>query len=195
MRMRSKWLRASTLLAVALGGCGASTDKDNNSVPGTNAPAITAPVAGPPGTMVPPAAGTAGGGAAPDMPTPNMPTPNMPAPTGTAGSAAMPVGPTMPNPMEMMNPDSPDGRGKCGIDSGFPGDEACLLPPAPGEGFQIHVGPKDYKNATDVNVFVFEPNRESSECWSFHTPNTEDAYWQTYEMSGRAGTHHIINTM
>ena len=36
---------------------------------------------------------------------------------------------------------------------------------------------------------------ENSECWSFHTPNTEDKYYQTFVLSGRPGTHHIINTM
>jgi hypothetical protein len=135
-----------------------------------------------------------GPGNQPTMPTPTSPTPTTPTPMGMAGSGAMP-GPTTPNPVEPTTPESLDGRGKCNIDSGFPDDEACLLPPAPGEGFQIHVGPKDYKNAADVNTFVFEPDRETSECWSFHTPNETEAYWQTYELSGRAGTHHIINTM
>jgi hypothetical protein len=88
-----------------------------------------------------------------------------------------------------------DGRGHCQIDSGFAGDETCLVAPDPSEGFQIHVGPKDYKDMAEINKFIFAPNKESSECWSFHTPNTEDAYWQSFEMSGRAGTHHIINTM
>jgi len=194
MRMRSKWLWASTLLAVALGGCSASSDKDNNPDPGYVPPVQAPGIIGAAGGVAAPPVTMAGAGAQPGMPTPNMPTPNMPMPMGTAGTAAMP-GPNMPNPTQMPPEESLDGRGKCGIDSGFPGDEACLLPPAPGEGFQIHVGPKDYKNAAEVNPYLFEPNRESSECWSFHTPNTEDAYWQTFELSGRGGTHHIINTM
>jgi hypothetical protein len=114
----------------------------------------------------------------------------------TAGSGA-PMMPTemMPTNMEPTPTEGLDGRGKCEINSGFPDDHACLLPPAPGEGFQIHVGPKNYTDMAEVNKFVFEPNNETSQCWSFHTPNTEDAYWQTFELSGRAGTHHIINTM
>jgi hypothetical protein len=83
----------------------------------------------------------------------------------------------------------------CDIDSGFPGDEACLLPPHPREGMQIHVGPRDYTDLADVQKFILEPGDESSECWSFHTPNTEDVYFQSYELRGRPGTHHIINTM
>lgn len=89
----------------------------------------------------------------------------------------------------------PDQRGKCAIDSGYPGDDACLLPPDPSEGFQIHVGPKDYANAEEVAPYLLPPGEETSLCWTFKTPNTEKAIYQSYELSGRAGTHHIINTM
>jgi hypothetical protein len=91
--------------------------------------------------------------------------------------------------------DDEDPRGKCNINSGYPGDEACLLPPDPSEGFQIHIGPKDYADAAQVAPFVFRPGQETSQCWTFHTPNTEDIYYQGWVLSGRPGTHHIINTM
>jgi hypothetical protein len=87
-----------------------------------------------------------------------------------------------------------DPRGKCGLNSGYPGDEACLLPPAAGQGMQIHVGPTSYEGAA-VNAFVFTPGSEESLCWSFHTPNTEAIWYQGWELSGRPGTHHIINSM
>lgn len=89
----------------------------------------------------------------------------------------------------------PDKRGTCGISSGYPGDETCLPVPDPEVGMQIHIGPKDYKDAADVARFIMKPGEESSECWTFHTPNTADVWYQTYELSGRAGTHHVINTM
>ena len=203
MRMRSKWLRVSTLLAVAAIGCGSSADKDNNPGPmmtvppaiGGMQPGLMTGTAGSPSVGTPmtgtptPMTGTPTAGSGAMMPGQGTPM------TGTpmAGSGAMP--PTTMMPGTMMQEPSLDGRGKCEINSGFPNDEACLLPPPASEGFQIHVGPKDYKNAAEVQRYAFEPNRESSECWSFHTPNTEDAYWQTFELSGRAGTHHIINTM
>jgi hypothetical protein len=96
----------------------------------------------------------------------------------------------------MMNDGAyPDPRGKCDINSGFPDDHACLLPPDPKEGMQIHIGPSDYNNPDEINKFIFHPGTESSECVSFHTPNDEEIYYQTFELSGRAGTHHIINTM
>jgi hypothetical protein len=195
MRMRSKELLASTLLAIAMIGCSSGADKGSNP----NAPpTTTTPVVGPPTPVMGGTPPPAGVGTTPTPMTGTTPTPmtgTTPTPmTGTAGAPAMNPGPVMPGPT-MMGEESLDGRGKCNIDSGFPDDEACLLPPAPGEGFQIHVGPKDYKDMADVSRFVFEPNRETSQCWSFHTPNTEDAYWQAFELSGRAGTHHIINTM
>jgi hypothetical protein len=89
----------------------------------------------------------------------------------------------------------PDPRGQCTINSGYADDKACLLPPSPEEGMQIHVGPKDYKDAAEVAKYVLKPGQETSECWTFHTPNTMPVYYQTYALSGRSGTHHIISTM
>jgi hypothetical protein len=89
----------------------------------------------------------------------------------------------------------PDPRGACNIDSGFPSDDACLLPPAPDEGMQIHIGPSDYKNPDEINKFIFHAGQEAAECWTFHTPNDQKVYYQSFVLSGRAGTHHIINTM
>jgi len=89
----------------------------------------------------------------------------------------------------------PDPRGKCDLKTQFASDEACILAPDPSEGFQIHIGPSNYDDAEEVAKFVMHPGEESSECWTFHTPNEEEVYYQTSVISGRAGTHHIINTM
>jgi hypothetical protein len=91
--------------------------------------------------------------------------------------------------------DYPDPRGKCGLKTKFASDDACILPPEPGEGFQIHVGPSNYDDPEEVAKYIMHPGEESSECWTFHTPNDEEVYYQTSVISGRAGTHHIINTM
>lgn len=53
--------------------------------------------------------------------------------------------------------DDPD---PCGLDSGYPGDEYCLLPPAPDEGIQIHLGPKDYTNRAEIAKYLIAPNAE-----------------------------------
>jgi len=89
----------------------------------------------------------------------------------------------------------PDLRGTCGIKSGYASDEACLPPPKPEEGMQIHIGPSNYEDTAEVAKYLMQPGQESSECWTFHTPNDKEVFYQTYELSGRAGTHHVISTM
>jgi hypothetical protein len=93
------------------------------------------------------------------------------------------------------NADFPDVRGMCGINSGWPGDETCIPAPSAEEGMQLHVGPKDFKDTADVEKYVLQAGQETSMCWTFTTPNTEEVWYQTSLLSGRAGTHHIINTM
>jgi hypothetical protein len=89
----------------------------------------------------------------------------------------------------------PDLRGGCSINSGYPDDHACLPPPAASEGMQVHVGPSNYQDTAEVAKYIMKPGEESAECWTFHTPNEQEVYYQTFVLSGRAGTHHIINTM
>jgi hypothetical protein len=105
---------------------------------------------------------------------------------GAAGDDAI----AGPRPMTI-----PSARGMCDIDSGFPGDEACLAPPDPDKGFQIHIGPDDYTDPAQIAVFAMEPGDESSECYMKKMPLDHDAFYFVYELSGRAGTHHIINTL
>ena len=192
----TRWLLpASFLLALAAIGCGTkatdgsdetSTGPVNPSTPNTppaggGAGTSAAPVdpgptgaAGTNGTVVPPV-GNAGAGGSASM--------------GGAGSGTvMPGDP----PVDAAYPDP---RGGCTIDSGYPGDEFCMLPPAAGEGIQIHVGPSNYDDMAEVSKFLFQPGNEASQCWTFHTPNTEEVWYQSFSLSGRAGTHHIINTM
>lgn len=85
--------------------------------------------------------------------------------------------------------------GQCNINSGYPGDEACLAPPEPGKGIQIHIGPNDYNDAAEVAMFLMDPGDESSECFADKLPNMEAFHYLQYELSGRPGTHHIINSM
>ncbi|MGD8860336.1 MAG: hypothetical protein PVI30_10000 [Myxococcales bacterium] len=83
-----------------------------------------------------------------------------------------------------------------GLDTGFPGDDKCLLPPPPEEGMQIHIGPESYEDGNpELEAFRFPPGSETSQCWNFHTPNDEKIWYQGAVLSGRDGTHHIINTM
>jgi hypothetical protein len=89
----------------------------------------------------------------------------------------------------------PDLRGGCDINSGYPDDHACLPAPAPEEGMQIHIGPANYQDADEVAKYLLKPGEETDACWTFHTPNDKPIHYQTFVISGRSGTHHIINTM
>lgn len=91
--------------------------------------------------------------------------------------------------------DYPDPRGACNLTSGYPDDHACILPPATSDGMQIHLGPTTYDDPDELAKFVLHPGEETSQCWTFHTPNEGEVYYQTSVLSGRAGMHHIINTM
>jgi hypothetical protein len=134
------------------------------------------------------------------MPGASTAAPGMMAGAATPGTGATPAN-GMPATMgadpnvKLTKNGYPDLRGTCGIKSGWAGDETCIPAPPPDQGIQIHVGPKNYEDMAEVARYVMHPGEESSECWTFHTPNKEDVWYQTYELSGRPGTHHIINTM
>jgi hypothetical protein len=98
--------------------------------------------------------------------------------------------------MHVMNlPNTiPSARGKCDLHTQFAGDEACLAVPDPDKGFQIHIGPSDYDNMEEVMPFLMQPGDESDECFFKKTPNDTDIKYFVWELSGRPGTHHIINT-
>lgn len=89
-----------------------------------------------------------------------------------------------------------DLRGTCpDLHTQFPDDKACIAAPKPSEGFQIHVGPSNYDDPAEVAKFVIKPGEEKTECYTFRTLNEMELTYQAHVLSGRAGTHHIINTM
>ncbi|HMI89775.1 MAG TPA: hypothetical protein VK509_00350, partial [Polyangiales bacterium] len=53
-----------------------------------------------------------------------------------------------------------DDPNPCNIDSGYPGDEYCLPPPAPEQGLQVHFGPSDYENTADVATYLLQADEE-----------------------------------
>ncbi len=83
--------------------------------------------------------------------------------------------------------------GGCDLDTGYAGDDKCLRAPEPHVGFQIHVGPDGYSDE-EVADWLMQPGSESSECYFFETENDEEFFYQVWELSGRDGTHHIINS-
>ena len=78
------------------------------------------------------------------------------------------------------------------LDSGFVGDEYCMLAPEPGIGHQIHVGPDDYTDPDETNRYMIMPGEETNWAEITRTPNTETVYTNGYVSHMRPGSHHFI---
>jgi hypothetical protein len=79
----------------------------------------------------------------------------------------------------------------CGLATGFPGDEDCILPPEEGHGFQLHYGPSTYVDAA-VEPFVLDPGEEFVDCFYLDSPNQERVYYDYFVNAFRPLTHHMI---
>lgn len=169
--MRSSALSSLLVLLVAQ-----ACSSDGHNVQGV--PLIApggAPVAGvpaTPNTQVP----VAGSGAS--APTTN---PAMPDPTQTDPTAMMPA----MNPPAMAKP-------SCGLKTKYPGDEACLVPPPPELGFQIHVGPSNYDSPEAQ--YVLGAGAETTVDFRVTSTNDKDVFFYYREYGMRTGSHHMIVT-
>jgi hypothetical protein len=84
----------------------------------------------------------------------------------------------------------------CGpLNSGYDGDELCILPPDPALGIQLHIGPTDYDDPAQQREFELPPNGELTRCYYLNVPLTEtfNFYEQHYRL--RPGSHHLIMHM
>jgi hypothetical protein len=81
---------------------------------------------------------------------------------------------------------------ECGLRTGYPGDEACILPPPPDKGFQVHVGPADYANPDAT--YVLNPGDEKIDTFILPSGNESDAYFFYRQYRMRPGTHHLSLT-
>jgi len=128
------------------------------------------------------------------------------APTPVAPGTAAPEGPAANiDPATITGPLCPDDRivsrvapchgvaDPCGLNSGYEGDEYCILPPPPDKGFQIHFGPKD-KNYANPGDWVMQPGEEfNSSVSSDDVPGTGTVYWDHVTIQMRPGSHHWIS--
>ena len=91
-----------------------------------------------------------------------------------------------PNPMAM--PCEP-------LNSGYPGDDRCILAPDPDKGLHFHVGPKDYTDPAELAKYELPIGKEITECYYMMSPNAEvyNFFEQHYRM--RPGSHHLIISM
>lgn len=74
--------------------------------------------------------------------------------------------------------------------SGWPGDEWCILPPAPEHGFQLHLAPARY--ADPEPAFVAAPRAEITENYYVKAPTSERRDFDRYNVRARPGTHHVF---
>jgi hypothetical protein len=83
-----------------------------------------------------------------------------------------------------------DPSNPCGIKSGYPGDEYCILPPPPDKGFQLHIGPSDYNNIDPK--YILEPGEESTDDFAAVSGNDKKIFFYYREYRSRPGAHHMI---
>lgn len=82
---------------------------------------------------------------------------------------------------------------ECDLHTGFAGDENCILPPPPDQGFQIHVGPKDYDNPDEL--YVLNPTEEKTDEFMVVSDNAEDVFFFYRQYRLRPTAHHVILTV
>jgi hypothetical protein len=80
----------------------------------------------------------------------------------------------------------------CPVNSGYAGDEMCLPPPPPDQGFQLHYGPTNYGSTSDMQPFLLQPSKETVDCFFQKTTNTEDKYIGGFQFYMRPGSHHLL---
>jgi hypothetical protein len=121
-------------------------------------------------------------------------------PAATAIPAAAPRGTAAPGaPAAMANPmvpapasAAPMATGECGLNTGYDGDDYCIMPPPPDKGFQLHIGPSDYENPEPE--YLLQPGEEDTRGFSSVSTNTEPIYFYYRQFRMRPGAHHNIIT-
>jgi hypothetical protein len=96
--------------------------------------------------------------------------------TGNAGGAPAGTGGTFHSP-------------PCNLNTGYAGDDECIMPPPADKGFQLHVGPTDYKNP---GVFLMQPGQEATTDFPSTSGNTSKIFFYFREYRFRPTAHHVI---
>jgi hypothetical protein len=82
--------------------------------------------------------------------------------------------------------------GECNLNTGYLGDEMCILPPDPNEGLQLHYGPANYDDPAEVENYVLQPGEEVTDCYFVKTSNDQDRFFNEFHVRMRPGSHHLI---
>jgi hypothetical protein len=79
---------------------------------------------------------------------------------------------------------------ECKLNTGYAGDDNCILPPPADQGFQVHYGPTDYDNPEAT--FVLQPGEERTTDIPATSGNDTDVYFYYRQYRLRPTAHHII---
>jgi hypothetical protein len=82
---------------------------------------------------------------------------------------------------------------ECGLHTGYLGDENCIKPPPPDQGFQVHIGPSDYDNPEAI--YVLQPSQEATDTFSAVSGNDQPRYFFYRQYRMRPTAHHMIMTL
>jgi len=80
----------------------------------------------------------------------------------------------------------------CGLNTGWPGDEYCILPPPADQGFQIHYGPSNYEDQAEVDTYLIQPGLDTTIYQPVTSGNTSDIFFYKRQYRMRKGSHHLI---
>jgi len=81
----------------------------------------------------------------------------------------------------------------CGNTHGqYEGDEYCIEPPPPGQGFQIHYGPSNYDDPAELAKYAIQPGAEDNIFVPETSGNTTDVFYYKRQYRMRPGSHHLI---
>jgi hypothetical protein len=108
------------------------------------------------------------------------------------GLASLGCGSDDAGPGTTQTPDPGPNTKGCGINSGWAGDEFCILPPPEDQGFQVHYGPSDYADEAEVTKYLIAPGVDTVIFEPATAGNAQDVYFYKREYRMRRGSHHLI---
>lgn len=82
----------------------------------------------------------------------------------------------------------------CNINTNFAGDEYCILPPSPGAGIQLHVGPSSYDDPNALADYVMNPGEEDVRCYNAAVTESNFQYMRQHNRM-RPSSHHLRMTV
>jgi hypothetical protein len=197
--MMGKSGKVAGVLWLAGWACACASNPSSNSIAGSTPPPTTVgtttvmqPVATPPAAPTTTAPGVQMPPAPTAPPSTAQPTGDKNRPEAGPGSRANDPDYCQERRVSYSKPchNDPD---PCRINSGWPGDEFCWPAPAPNEGIQIHIGPRDYKDPAEIAKYVMEPGSEFNNSVVGHIPLTEKRFYNRVMVRMRPGSHHWLS--